>query len=1071
MRTTLAVAITTLLHALSAQGDPLACWQAKGNVGQELYGVDYLDGLWIVTGADAIITSRDGITWEDGYQSDPAQLRQFTAAASSPDTFVAVGLPINAGERPSGQTAFALSSDGLTWTAFELNQTAALTSVAYGNGVFVAVGSRGQDAVALVSTDGFEWLDAMDPNSAGFSSVIFAGDQFIAVGSSGRIATSPDGFSWEEQDSGTVQPLFSVAYADGLYVAGGAGGMIVTSPDSIHWKTQSSGQSADIKTLTFGAGTFVAGPSINGYVLSSTDGVQWKKHQMALGAFSATAMAYGAGVVTAVGYNPTIWQSESLLNGARPTFLIEPADQTVAFGTTVTLSALAAGCGTPDYQWYKSGSPIPGAVSSTLVLRNISGLDAANYSVAITDSFGSTLSRAAHLIVQPPTPLDLWQWRSPLPQGNDLVDLTYGGGHYVAVGDYSTVIESTDAIHWRVRGLNSDLRLRVTGFQNGLYLAGGYAIPNGPLTKTILLGSTDAQTWTELIHNIPDGVIFTRMAAGNGLFIAASYLIQGGVPTLWRSTDGKAWTSFSVQQPSGIMDLTFANGLFVAVGIGPNNKALILTSSDGLDWTTTFGPTPGALGAVAHGNGNFVALGKRIETPPASGFVLTSPDGITWEERAINFIPPEDLYASVFTYGVGQFLLLGHDLSGTPVISASPDGLIWNDQIVGPFGSLDVRAMIFDGSQFVAAGGQGNLAISTDASHWTIENSAFQLNLRAVAYGDGRYVAVGNGGQIRTSSDGASWRQQHNQIAANLHALVRGPDKWVAVGKGGVILNSSDGLSWTQAGDGITVDLFDVIYANGIYVAVGGGRTGDQLEFVVATSADGNSWKTVASGNGLRLHGLTYADQFIAVGEPGVIYTSPDAQNWQLKTIGTQYLRSISYLGGTYVAAGSSGTNEVVVSTNGRDWLSRPVPFPPPMRPELELNEVIALENEFLLIGDNGYIATSTDGSSWQLRASPTDINLRGATTGPNGVVIVGNNEVILQSGEVLSLTPVAKTANEFRLIVRGPLETLVQLQATDNLSPPDWKALQSVRISAGGTLATDRTATGTQRFYRVISP
>ena len=60
----------------------------------------------------------------------------------------------------SSSTAAAYSTDGIHWTASTLPSTA-LISVAYGNGVFVAL--RNSSTAAAYSTDGINWTAGTIP--------------------------------------------------------------------------------------------------------------------------------------------------------------------------------------------------------------------------------------------------------------------------------------------------------------------------------------------------------------------------------------------------------------------------------------------------------------------------------------------------------------------------------------------------------------------------------------------------------------------------------------------------------------------------------------------------------------------------------------------------------------------------------------------------------------------------------------------------------------------------------------------------------------------------------------------
>jgi hypothetical protein len=41
-----------------------------------------------------------------------------------------------------------------------------------------------------------------------------------------------------------------------------------------------------------------------------------------------------------------------------------------------------------------------------------------------------------------------WEWKNPLPQGNDLFSLTYDSGQFVAVGDGGMILTSSDGTTW-----------------------------------------------------------------------------------------------------------------------------------------------------------------------------------------------------------------------------------------------------------------------------------------------------------------------------------------------------------------------------------------------------------------------------------------------------------------------------------------------------------------------------------------------------------------------------------------------------------------------------------------------
>ncbi|MBI5771885.1 MAG: immunoglobulin domain-containing protein, partial [Verrucomicrobia bacterium] len=85
-----------------------------------------------------------------------------------------------------------------------------------------------------------------------------------------------------------------------------------------------------------------------------------------------------------------------------PVITTQPASQTAPVGGTVTLSVVAGSMLPQNYQWWRDGTPIPGAIDPTLALTNLTSAAAGNYTVAITNELGTTTSAAAALTVATP---------------------------------------------------------------------------------------------------------------------------------------------------------------------------------------------------------------------------------------------------------------------------------------------------------------------------------------------------------------------------------------------------------------------------------------------------------------------------------------------------------------------------------------------------------------------------------------------------------------------------------------------------------------------------------------------
>mgnify|MGYP003636326187 CR=1 FL=1 len=89
---------------------------------------------------------------------------------------------------------------------------------------------------------------------------------------------------------------------------------------------------------------------------------------------------------------------------SRPVVVTQPESATVAPGGSLVLRVGATGSGTVTFQWRKNGVQIAGAIGNRLSLNAVTSADSADYTVAVTDSNGTTISAAATVLVATPEP-------------------------------------------------------------------------------------------------------------------------------------------------------------------------------------------------------------------------------------------------------------------------------------------------------------------------------------------------------------------------------------------------------------------------------------------------------------------------------------------------------------------------------------------------------------------------------------------------------------------------------------------------------------------------------------------
>lgn len=159
-----------------------------------LSDVAYLDGVFVaVGGAGKRLTSFDhGLTWEETGSFVSGHLREVEAGAGR---FVAVGASFDL------TRAFSTTSeDGRTWSEPLLSGEPLDRGLAYGAGVFVAVG----ESRCAVSEDGQRW-DACDVDARTFQAVQFVDGRFYLSTSSG-VWLSDDGRTYRAAEGVSLPP-------------------------------------------------------------------------------------------------------------------------------------------------------------------------------------------------------------------------------------------------------------------------------------------------------------------------------------------------------------------------------------------------------------------------------------------------------------------------------------------------------------------------------------------------------------------------------------------------------------------------------------------------------------------------------------------------------------------------------------------------------------------------------------------------------------------------------------------------------------------------------------------------
>lgn len=228
-----------------------------------LRGVCFADGRWVVVGDNGtILTSDDGGgTW--ALKSQPLTGAIFNGVAFGNDKLVAVG------RIGTTEGCILVSSDkGDIWAKITINAgTYENQCVSYGDNSWLVGGKNGQ---LRKSVDALTWATGASGITTDITSVAY-GDEVWMLPSVRTVRQSNDGgTTWTEvaNNLGTTTSSFSrIAYAPGRWLIGGVRGGLMTSENRTAWTTRPlPGSTAATEVRQIG----VANGAISGLVVVGT---------------------------------------------------------------------------------------------------------------------------------------------------------------------------------------------------------------------------------------------------------------------------------------------------------------------------------------------------------------------------------------------------------------------------------------------------------------------------------------------------------------------------------------------------------------------------------------------------------------------------------------------------------------------------------------------------------------------------------------------------------------------------------------------------------------------------------
>lgn len=508
------------------------------------------------------------------------------------------------------------------------------------------------------------------------------------------------------------------------------------------------------------------------------------------------------------------------------------------------------------------------------------------------------------------TSTDSTNWfKQEVVTNSDLHDIVYGNHEFVAVGSNGTVITSENGINWFVRAtpVTSDLNSII--YYNNQYIVVGdngvvivslstnnlwnwtqQTINNINNTNIndiirakgvyivvgdngIIASSGNLSSWTILTSNTTENLYAIATNEGKEVLSSDKVIIGGDNGALLTSYNGESWTvETSPTTGSAIMDIVYANNLFVLVGV----SSVIMTSTNGTNWSSKPSDICDWYN-VSYLNNLYFCFGLNCMS-------MYSADAASWSGRTIGgFAKLNDVI-----YINNQFIAVGN--SGTIVVS--DNGVDWIKRSMGQ--NYTINSIAYGLNRYIAVCNDGKILSSSDSITWALTSKGSE-NINDVCFTNGKFVAVGENGTIISSKDGNNWSLEESPTTYDLNAVYGYGSDFVAVGDIGTIVYSTDDIAWSVIENSRT-NLYDVAYVDGKYIAVGAGGT-------IKYSSDLANWTSATVETNKTLTSIC-PEKRIVISNSGEIYGSSNLTSWDIVLVANTDLNGVVYGLNKYIAVG-----------------------------------------------------------------------------------------------------------------------------------------------------------------------
>jgi hypothetical protein len=610
----------------------------------------------------------------------------------------------------SGNNAnsIALSSNGIDWITYSLNNTNGFTTICWSSTLKLFVAIALNTNVFYYSSNGITWNTSTFSLTYNWQSVIWSSElnMFAAVARSASngtsIATSVDGINWISRTAPDNQ-WWQIIYAKNRFIVIGTIG-IMTSTDGIVWTNGTVPASHNWKSITYSS-------SLDLFVIVSDTG--------------SNRIAYSS--------NLTTWTliTAPILNSWLNVLWIDELNIFIATSSTGTNNRIMISDN--GINWY---------------IRSHN-----NQYLAFV--YRCAWSPSLKRLVLPTS--TNYVYCSDFRINNLLNKNIYLNDLNKKASKYEDIIFNLSN-NWISRNAASNLEWEAICYSTELNL---FVAISDTGTGNRIMTSNDSINWTSQVNPVDNNWTSICYSSNLNLFVAVSN--TGTNDRIMTSSDGITWTSRNNPVDNNWTSICYSSelSLFVAVASSGTNDR-IMTSSDGINWTTRNNPVDNNWTSICYSPE--LTLFVAVANTGTNDRVMTSIDGINWTSRtsAAN----NNWISICWANNINLFIAIAN--SGNKRIMISEDGINWNliqDPVNNNWKQI-IWINELNSAVAISNSGTKRIMISLNGYDWKLENLTIQNNFTSICWSPklAILVLVSNSGTNRVISSVIGYATETNSI-------------------------------------------------------------------------------------------------------------------------------------------------------------------------------------------------------------------------------------------------------------------------------------------------------------------